>query len=148
MGAFDKQPITFTQGKGWFKTLQQFAADSHFKLYHVDSNHDDYGGITLVNGWEGWLSVSIFSFDSDRQFRLLSGMLHNPNIAVQSGQIYKAATVPNSVDGYIGYSMVGAGTDTWYDNEHGMITNGAFYIYGDTNAGKDTWFNVSGLASY
>ena len=25
----------FTPGQGWFKNLQQFAADSHFKLYHV-----------------------------------------------------------------------------------------------------------------
>lgn len=148
MGAFDKQPITFTQGKGWFKTLQQFAADSHFKLYHVDNNHDDYGGITLVNGWEGWLSVNIFSFDSDRQFRLLNGVIHNPKLAVAKDQTYKVATLPNGVDGYIGFSLVGAGSDTWFAAQQGMLTNGAFYVHGLDGCGIDTWLNVSGLASY
>lgn len=148
MGAFDKQPITFTQGKGWFKTLQQFAADSHFKVFHVDSNHDDYGGITLVNGWEGWLSVNIFSLDSDRQFRLFSGMIHNPKLAVAKDQTYKVATLPNGVDGYIGFSLVGAGSDSWFAAQQGMLTNGTFYVHGLDGCGADTWLNVSGLASY
>lgn len=148
MGAFDKQPITFTPGQGWFKNLQQFAVDSHFKLYHVDNNHDDYGGITLVNGWEGWLSVSVFSFDCDRQFRLFSGVIHNPKIAIQKDQTYKVATLDKGIDGYIGFSMVGAGSDTWFAGQQGMLTDGVFYIHGVDGCGVDTWLNVSGLASY
>ena len=145
MVAFEKQPITFTQGKGWFKTLQQFAADSHFKLSTVNTKNN---GITLVNGWQGSLTINIFVFDNDRQLRLFSGLIHNPNLALQSGQIYKVATMSTDAADYIGYSLVGAGGESWFNNEHGVINNGVFYIQGGDNAGKDTWFNVNGFVTY
>lgn len=144
MGAFDKQPINFSSGKGWFKNLQQFALDSHVKIFYVDTD----SSITLVNGWQGWLSVSIFSFDNGRQFRLFSGKIHNPNIGLENGKIYKVATIPDGVAGYVGYTLVGAGADTWFNREQGMLTDTAFYLMGESPSGKDTWFTVSGLASY
>lgn len=145
MGAFDKQPITFTPGKGWFKTLQQFAADSHLKISTVNT---DNNGITLVNGWQGSLTINIFVFDNGHQFRLFSGLIHNPNLALENGQIYKVATMSTDAAGYIGYSLVGAGDKNWMSNEHGVINNGVFYIQGGDSAGKDTWFNVNGFVTY